>query len=522
MDHPLAVLFEDQLRRWASARGFWVVLAVALVPAILTGAWVFTHDSDVAVTDVTLSPADPQAEQMVTFEATITNVGEVDVGSFNASLTIGSPEEQAGSVVLRPVGPPNRTTIDGLATGESRTLQVSWQAQPGAYYAAGRANIDNTLKEVESFNNQKVRGFTVPHPEPGPDDGPEDPQDVTGNDSATATADVAVSEVTWSPQDPGRNETVTVTATYVNEGNTSADVNLTLGSHRQVRSQFGSQVQPGPETSEATTLEADGSTTLSITYTTQEGVQWFQAVANVTDEDVHDPDASNNNETRSLVLQPAEPQEPPEPPESTTIKGFYRTILQLLFLPVLMPFVALYYAGGLIGDERREGTLPYLLTRPLPRWLIPTSKFLAGFLVAGAATVLGLVATYLLLFTASGTGNLAFLTGPLVLSLLSLFVYGAGFTLLAVVAERPYLLGIAFIIGWEEIVGNLVPWVENLTVDFHVGNLLDAWWNAEELVFRATPDWDAGWKPLVVLVGAGIGFLLLAGLAMKHRQFPDA
>lgn len=522
MDHPLAVLFEDQLRRWVSARGFWVVLAVTLVPAILTGAWVFTHDADVAVTEVTLTPAEPTADEMVRFEATVTNVGNVSVGEFNASLIVGTPRVQNGRVVLQPVGPPNKTTISGLDVGESATLDLSWRARPGAYYAAGRANVDNSLKEVESFNNQKVKAFTVPHPEPGPDAGPEDPQDVTGNESATTTADVAVTDLAWTPTNPVRNQTITVEATVENPSNSSVSTTLSLNSFRQRSSRFGNQLVPGPATEREVDLAAGATETVTLQYTTIEGVQWFQAVANVTDEGVHDPDASNNNRSEHLIVQPSEPQEPPEPPESTTIKGFYRTILNLLFLPALMPFVALYYAGGLIADERRDGTLPYLLTRPLPRWLIPTSKFLAGFLVAGAATVVGLVVTYLLLFSVAGSGSITFLTGPVVLSLLSLFVYGSGFTLLAVLAERPYLLGLAFIVGWEEIVGNLVPWVENLTVDFHVANLLDAWWNAEDLVFRATPDWDAGTRPLLVLLGAGIGFLILAGLAMKHKQFPDA
>lgn len=518
MDSPLGVLFQDQMRRWFSARGFWVVIAAALVPTLLTGAWVLTHNSDVAVTEVTISPEEPVRGQLVFVNATVENIGDTSVDKFNFTLNLGQVQGRS----LQPVAPPGRNTIeDGLEPGETATVRLNWSARPGSYYAVATAdppgaNGERELTEVETLNNQKAVPLAVRYPEPDESEAPEAPDNITGNPDANQTADVAVTDVTWTPTEPRRNQTVVLEATYVNQGNVSVETNLTLS----VSGSFGSVA--AAETSRERTLEPDESTTVTLTWNAREGSRWVEATANVTDEGVHDPDGSNNHEAQSLTVQPVEGGEPPEPPESTTVKAFYRLILDLLYLPLLLPLLGLYYAGGLISDERRDGTLPYLLTRPLERWLLPTTKFLAGFIVSAVAVTIGLVATYLLLFQVSTTGSVAFLYGPLALSLLSLFVYGALFSLLAVLVDHPYLIGLVLVVLWEDLVGSLVPWVQNLTVKFHLSNLLNAWWNAEDLVFRTLPEWGGAKKPLAVLLASGIGFLLLAGLAMRYREFPDA
>src|SRR5438552_14315964 len=56
-------------------------------------------------------------------------------------------------------------------------------------------------------------------------------------------------------------------------------------------------------------------------------------------------------------------------------------VLVFYLIPhALVPLTALLYAAGMIQDEIEEQTLTYLLMRPLPRWALYVTKYLATLL----------------------------------------------------------------------------------------------------------------------------------------------
>jgi len=85
---PIGTLFGLSLRSWLSARGVWAAFAVALVPMLLTGSWVATHPADVEVTGVFADLERIRDGDEVTFAVQLRNVGGVDVGGFNVSLSV--------------------------------------------------------------------------------------------------------------------------------------------------------------------------------------------------------------------------------------------------------------------------------------------------------------------------------------------------------------------------------------------------------------------------------------------------
>ena len=56
----------------------------------------------------------------------------------------------------------------------------------------------------------------------------------------------------------------------------------------------------------------------------------------------------------------------------------FGTFLIIVFLSFLIPICALGYGTTALGAEREERTLVFLLTRPIPRWVILFAKFLAS------------------------------------------------------------------------------------------------------------------------------------------------
>ncbi|MGQ0536915.1 MAG: CARDB domain-containing protein [Methanobacteriota archaeon] len=518
MATPLFTLLANNLRTWIGARGIWLAVAAALVPLGLTGAWYATHQADLSAVGVSGIPADVTEGDLVDVVATIKNNGSLDVGAFNVTLAVG----RVFGATLTPDA--TRTIeVDGLDAGETRSVNLTWTAKPGVFWVLADADPDDRIGEIEEFNNQKPVPFTVRYKTPGAADAPRTPENLTGDPSTGEIADLALGPIDWEivrngtpvvgADAPQAQDQVTFRVPVTNRGTAPAtDAKITL----RVGRVFAGTFAPLRDTSENATIEPGATRTVELAWTAQLGAYWVEAIANVTQG--FDPEPSDNHATEPLtvdaVLDPA--QKPPEPPEKLTIKDFYLQVLNLLHLRILLPFIALFYAGGVIADERESGALAQLLTRPVPRWMIPVTKFAASFVVAAIAVAVGIVATFFLLFQ-TPQGNVGFLTTPLFISLVALFVYGAFFILLGVVVDRPYLVGIAFVVGWETIAGNFVPWVQKLTISHHLLNAINGWRLDEGLQWLPTE--EGGTRALAYVLVAGVVFLAAAMYRMKRREF---
>ncbi|MCA1813788.1 MAG: ABC transporter permease subunit [Halobacteriales archaeon] len=495
-------LLVTNLRAWMGAKGFAMVLVAALAPVLLTGAWLATHNSDVSATNV-LVPSTLTEGQNVTFTADIVNL-KGDVSAFNATLSVG----RVFGNTLSPSAT-NTVLIDHMRSGEKRAIQLNWTAQPGVYYVLAEADSSDDIGEVEEFNNQVPLPVAVHYVVPTAASGPAAPAGLAGSANSTGTYDVAVTDLSI-PSSAKPGDSATFTATFTNRGTAAFDGNGTL----RVGRMFGTQFAALKDISKNLTLAPGASDTVSFTWNVQEGALWAEAYANGTAG--RDTSPADNHVAKAFTVDPALAPDatPPTPPQRLTIKDFYLQILSLLHLRVLLPLVALFYAAGVLADEKERGTLPFILTRA-ERWTLPVTKFIAGYAVAAVAVVLGIVVTYLLLFGQPSTDP-GFLVTPLLVSLLTLFVYGCLFTLLGVLVDRPYLIGVAFVIGWETIVSLFVPPVRQFTLNQHILEAVGGWsLNSVQWL----PTGEGPMRALLLLLAAGAVFLGASAMWMKQREF---
>jgi ABC-type transport system involved in multi-copper enzyme maturation permease subunit len=539
MTPPIGPLFTRSLKGWLSAKGFWVVLAAALVPLLLTGAWVGTHRADIAVTGLDYTPGHITQGDNVTVTAHVKNIGPTLVGSFNASVLVGTIS--GGQPVAYAQ---NVTRIDGLKPGETRDVSVTWNATPGVlfFYAeadpltsaqqVGSVFQQGEIPEVDETNNFNLTPIVVAYAAPNASAGPTAPGNLTGDPNATAQADLAVTDLVLPDSGAERVATVTVKNNGPN-GVTGANVTLRVGQD------FGAGDFFWPNTTTVPVdLAAGASQQVNLTFdpAPSGGVYWAEAYVEAPST-VNDTNAANNHATANVVVNPTIPDnagtqtEAQRTAEKATVKDFYLKLIILLHLTVLVPLIALFYAGGVISDERDRKTLGYVLTKPTPRWAFPLVKFVASFVVAGIAIVVGLVLTYLLLFgTVPTGGGVGFLTTPILVSLLALLVYGALFAFLGVAIERPYMVGLLIVLGWENAAFFFVPWVRNLTLKQHVvGTLANADyangiaingynWPLDQ-GFHLLPTVPDGVKELWIVLLIAVACLVGAAYTMKQKEF---
>jgi ABC-type transport system involved in multi-copper enzyme maturation permease subunit len=127
-----------------------------------------------------------------------------------------------------------------------------------------------------------------------------------------------------------------------------------------------------------------------------------------------------------------------------------------LYLQFLVPLVAMFQGTGIIADEAEDRTLAFLLTRPVPRYLIVFSKYLACVTVGGVAIVVSLLVSYGVLGAGGSADSIdvgvLWLLHSIGVLILELCVYCLVFLLLGAVVRHPTVLGLLFVFGWEKII----------------------------------------------------------------------
>jgi ABC-2 type transport system permease protein len=135
-------------------------------------------------------------------------------------------------------------------------------------------------------------------------------------------------------------------------------------------------------------------------------------------------------------------------------------LLTAFGVAILMPLLSLVAGTGSIGPEIDEGSIVYLLAKPINRYSIVVTKLVVAAGVVVAFGVLPIALSGLVLTGEVGRVTLAFTVGALCGGL----AYAALFLLLAVVSRNAVVFGLVYALVWESLVGGLVPGAQTLSV----------------------------------------------------------
>lgn len=136
------------------------------------------------------------------------------------------------------------------------------------------------------------------------------------------------------------------------------------------------------------------------------------------------------------------------------------TILSTLAIGTVLPLVALICGTGAIATEIDDGSVVYLLAKPIGR---PTIVFTKYVVAVFGTVLLAVVPTALAAFILAGADKgvvLAFTVSALVGAL----GYSALFLLLGVITRHAVVVGLLYVLIWESFVGGAVPGAQALSV----------------------------------------------------------
>jgi ABC-2 type transport system permease protein len=140
--------------------------------------------------------------------------------------------------------------------------------------------------------------------------------------------------------------------------------------------------------------------------------------------------------------------------------GRWRGVLNSLGLIVVVPLVALLATSGLLASEIDDGSISYLLAKPVSRYTIVASKLVVALacVLAFGAVPMGIAG--LVLLPGSPSFGLGFAVG----SLLGGAAYCALFSWLSVLTRHAVVIGLIYLLIWEGLLGGLLDGIRWLSV----------------------------------------------------------
>ncbi len=192
------------------------------------------------------------------------------------------------------------------------------------------------------------------------------------------------------------------------------------------------------------------------------------------------------------------------PSESESL-DVMRGLLGDFGLGVLLPLVAVIVATAAVGSELDDGTIVYLLSKPIPRWRIVLVKLVVAWLL-----VVLLVAPAIALAGLIGHPDPSLAIGYGAAATFGALEYTSVFLALSLVTSRALIVGLAYVVVWEGVVAGLFAGTRVLSIRQHALAVANA------LGGDAAPDADL---VIGVAVAVGLGVVVLAtALAIRRLE----
>ena len=189
-----------------------------------------------------------------------------------------------------------------------------------------------------------------------------------------------------------------------------------------------------------------------------------------------------------------------------------------LVLNLVLPLVALVFGTAAIGQEIEDGTVVYLLTKPVARWRLFAGKVIAAWL-----------ATTVIVGTSAAVAAAILLVGRTADLVLPAFVaavawgalcYVALFACLSVRFARALIIGLVYVFVWEATLSRFAPGTRLFSVRQYTVSVVEALAQTPARFVNAQLDTTTAvvMSTAVVLVTCWYGVRLLGRYELRERS----
>ena len=148
----------------------------------------------------------------------------------------------------------------------------------------------------------------------------------------------------------------------------------------------------------------------------------------------------------------------------TDVDNFTGGVLDALCLTLVLPIVAVLFGTAAFGAEIEDGTIVYLMAKPVARWAIVAGKVLAAAGVTAVLAAGSVVIASAVVILPQGDRGLWATEVYAAAMIVGSLCYVSLFVALSLFTRRALLLGFGYVLIWEGALSNLMPGIANLSI----------------------------------------------------------
>ncbi|HEY9225581.1 MAG TPA: ABC transporter permease subunit [Gemmatimonadaceae bacterium] len=180
--------------------------------------------------------------------------------------------------------------------------------------------------------------------------------------------------------------------------------------------------------------------------------------------------------------------------------GFYQALCREVVIGTLLPIAGVVFGTTAFGGEVDDGTLVYLLVKPLARWQVVLSKYVVATVSTYAIAVPAIVLPWLAVRNPELSPRVvsAFLIAAGVASA----IYCALFLALGLATKRALVGGLLYVIGFEGVLSRQLTGVRALSIREYAVAVSQAASDGTIVVPGSITISTVKWMGTIMLVGA--------------------
>ncbi|MDA0269550.1 MAG: ABC transporter permease subunit [Chloroflexi bacterium] len=180
---------------------------------------------------------------------------------------------------------------------------------------------------------------------------------------------------------------------------------------------------------------------------------------------------------------------------------FASGMLATFVVPIVLPLAALLVGTSALGQDIEEGTIAYLLAKPLARWKVVVAKMLSAWLLTYLVTLVAVLGSGLIVLT--GHEGISLVPAFVVACAAGALAYVAIFIALSLRFSRALIIGLGYVFVWEAIISQFIAGVRFLSIRAYTVGIADALTDVDAEILTRSLDVTPAIVLLVLLVALG-------------------
>lgn len=180
----------------------------------------------------------------------------------------------------------------------------------------------------------------------------------------------------------------------------------------------------------------------------------------------------------------------------------YDGIVSGIGLTLVVPLLTLLATTSVLGPEIDDGSIVYLLAKPVNRYAVGVSKYVVALLASWLFSCVPLLLAGLVIDRSAAGVSLAWMVG----SMVAAACYSALFLALASFTRHAVVIGLLFVFLWEGLLGSLLTGIKWVSIGAWGRSVTDAVSDRASVSVAESTGLVYAAIATVIVVGAGLWF----------------